>query len=139
MRYGLHFGSIETFFFITAQHYIDMNVLDDNSDACMPFSSSAFMAFLIKSCFFIGVNASCLKVCKKFFYRCVQSFSYIWTTHPIFTANLSKLGEFLGDFHKFQQIHIFMTIQLHPKTLAYLKKLLEFHKFLVLLRQPLPF
>lgn len=45
-----------------------MNVLDDNSDACMPFSSSAFMAFLIKSCFFIGVGASCLKVCKKFFY-----------------------------------------------------------------------
>ena len=44
-----------------------MNVLDDNSDACMPFSSSAFMAFLIKSCFFKGVGASCLKVCKKFF------------------------------------------------------------------------
>ena len=34
----------------------------------MPFSSSAFMAFLIKSCFFIGVGASCLKVCEKFFY-----------------------------------------------------------------------
>ena len=45
-----------------------MNVLDDNSDACVPFSSSAFMAFLIKRCLFIGVNASCLKVYKKFFY-----------------------------------------------------------------------
>ena len=46
-----------------------MNVLDDNSDACVPFSSSAFMAFLIKSCFFIGVGASCLKkVCKQILY-----------------------------------------------------------------------
>ena len=74
-----------------------------------------------------------------YFWRCVQSFSYMWTTHPTFTANLSKLGEFLGDFHEFQEKHIFMTIRFDPQLLAYLKKRLEFHKCLVLLWQTLPF
>jgi len=119
-----------------------MNVLDDNSDACMPFSSSAFMAFLIKSCFFIGVGASCLKVCKKFFYTFGDAYkvSAVFGRPTQYSQQIfQNWASFLGDFHKFQQIHIFMTIQLYPQTLAYLKKLLELHKFLVLLRQTIPF
>ncbi len=67
MRDGLHLGSIKTFFSITAPYDIETNVLDDNSDACMPSSSSAFKAFLISSDFFLGAGASCLNVCKILF------------------------------------------------------------------------
>ena len=78
-----------------------MNVLDDNSDACMPFSSSAFMAFLIKSCFFLGVNASCLKVCKKFFYTFGDAYkvSAVYVDDPpnIYSKSF-KIGRVSGRF-----------------------------------------
>lgn len=55
-------------FFHHSTIYIEMNVPDEISDACMPSSSLTFMAFQIKSGFFLWVGAYCLNICKNLFY-----------------------------------------------------------------------
>ena len=79
-----------------------MNVLDDNSDACMPFSSLAFMDFLIKSCFFTGVNASYLKVCKKFFY----TFGDAYKVSAVFGRPTQFSQHFFQNWASFWEIFI---------------------------------